>query len=550
MPTEKPDIPLWGRFEQPFTAGRHYTNPVQDSTLSVDFTAPSGRRVRVSGFWDGDHMWRVRVMPDEVGEWQYTTQAADESDGGLHGQGGRFNCVAPLGDTRFSEHGPIGLSQDKRFLCHRDGTPFLWLADTAWNGPLRATEDEWGAYVRERTRQQFSAVQWVATHWLAAPDGDEQRALAFSGKERIAVNAGFFQRLDQKLETMNRAGLLGAPVLLWSAQWRDPAINESNPGLVLPEDQAILLARYMVARWGAQHVLWILPGDGHYGGENAERWRRIGRAVFGGEAHFPVSLHPCGMRTFCDEFRDEAWLDIIGYQSGHGDDEAAIGWLVEGPPATEWQTPPPRPFINLEPPYENHIAYQSQQRHTDFTVRRALYWSMLVGPTAGVTYGGHGVWGWDDGTQPPVNHPRTGVPLHWRAALTMPGAEQMAHIAQLFGGLRWWTLRPAPELVAEQPGAVEKRRFIAAARSESGDLAVIYVPEDRRIELCLDTLQADLSAFWFDPRNGQFHLATLHSTPDGQGRTVVDTPAEGDWALVFQRSISLPANGDAHPTRG
>ena len=39
----------------------------------------------------------------------------------------------------------------------------------------------------------------------------------------------------------------------------------------------------------------------------------------------------------------------------------------------------------------------------------------------GVSYGGHGVWGWDDGSAPPVAHPNPGVPLPWREALRMPG---------------------------------------------------------------------------------------------------------------------------------
>ena len=86
-----------------------------------------------------------------------------------------------------------------------------------------------------------------------------------------------------------------------------------------------------------------------------------------------------------EEFRHEDWLDILGYQSGHGDDNATLNWLVCGPPATDWKTPPPRVFINLEPPYENHISYQTKQRISAAMARRALYWSLLVSPTAGVT---------------------------------------------------------------------------------------------------------------------------------------------------------------------
>jgi len=77
-------------------------------------------------------------------------------------------------------------------------------------------------------------------------------------------------------------------------------------------------------------------------------------------------------------------------------------------------------------------------------VRRAVYWSLLGAPTAGVTYGGHGVWGWDDGTKPPTDHPYTGTPMAWQNALTMPAAEQMAHVPDFFATIDWWRLRPAP----------------------------------------------------------------------------------------------------------
>src|SRR5688572_24496709 len=273
-------VPQWGRFERQFTSEVDYPNPFQEIVLQVTFTSPSGQSQTIYGFWDGRRNWRVRFIPDEVGSWHFMTSCSDTSNGGLHGLSGTFTCSDPEGQTPFQQHGPLCLSENRRFLCHGDGTPFFWLADTCWNGPLRSTEAEWDYYVRERTRQKFNAVQWVTTQWLSSPEGDINGDVAFTGSERLAVNPTFFQRLDEKLESLNRAGLLGIPVMLWAAEWSNEEINARNPGHTLPEDQAILLARYMVARWGAHYVAWILPGDGDYGGAKAERWQRIGRAVF------------------------------------------------------------------------------------------------------------------------------------------------------------------------------------------------------------------------------------------------------------------------------
>jgi hypothetical protein len=514
----------YDRFEQSFTSSNHYANPPQQAALQITFTSPSGQSHIINGFWDGGSVWRVRFSPDELGSWGYSTSCSDTTNTGLHQQSGTFTCEENYGTSRFDQHGSLKLSDNRRYLVHADGTPFFFLSDTVWNGPLRSTDEEWEHYLRERVRQNFTAVQWVATHWLAA-DCDLEGQKAFDGNDTININPAFFQRLDRKIDAINRAGLLSVPVMLWAAIWSSrPDINAMNPGTTLPESQAILLARYMLARWGAHHVLWFLPGDGSYVGEKAERWKNIGRAVFGDAPHAPVSLHPNGMSWNMNEFQHEMWLDIIGYQSGHGDSDDTLRWIVYGPPATDWTREPARPVINLEPPYENHIAYQSRGRLDAAHVRKAMYWSLLVAPTAGVSYGGHGVWGWDDGTTDPMNHAGTGIPLAWHKALLMPAGEQMAHLYNFFSGIAWWTLRPAPTLLVNQPGEADVKRFVTASQSESGDLAVIYIPGDREITLKLDRLKNSIAGQWFNPRTGQ-------RTPASHSNGTFTTPDEGDWLL-------------------
>jgi hypothetical protein len=418
------------------------------------------------------------------------------------------------------------VAASRTFLEHADGTPFFWLADTAWNGALHSTREEWQNYIDTRTLQGFTAVQWVATQWRASPDGDRLHELAFTGHDRISVNAEFFQRLDEKAAALNTAGLLSVPVLLWSiGGGSNPGVN---PGFALPESQAIKLAEYMVARWQGYDVAWILPGDGDYRGERATRWKRIGAAVFGHGTHAPVMLHPGGMHWVLPEFANEPWLDVFGYQSGHGDDERTLRWMTAGPPSTDWRLEPRRPFINLEPPYERHLAYQSKQPISPEIVRRAVYWSLLNAPVAGVSYGGHGVWGWDDGTGPPVDHPGSGTPLPWKDALVMPAAEQMAHVAGLFTSIDFWRLRPAPDVLAEQPGTTTPATFIAAAESAEHDLLLVYTPEAGTISLQTALLPAG-AAQWVDPRTGA--RSTARSVSSGSV-TRFQTPGSGDWLLL------------------
>src|SRR5260221_294490 len=143
------------------------------------------------------------------------------------------DCTAASGKTIFNQHGPVKLSRDRFSLTHDDHTPFFWLSDTAWSGPLLSDDAEWLYYLEERVRQKFTAVQFVATQYRAAPKGDREGQLAYTGKERIAVNPKFFQRMDGKLDSLNANGLLAVPVLLWANPGRETP--EANPGFALPE---------------------------------------------------------------------------------------------------------------------------------------------------------------------------------------------------------------------------------------------------------------------------------------------------------------------------
>lgn len=527
----EPIISKWGGFEQSFESSVAYENPLQEATLSVVFLSPLGETNRVYGFWDGARTWRVRFSPNMPGKWKWTTTCSDTANKGLHLQSGTFLCSAPVTKTRFGQHGPVRVASSGYTLEHDDGTPFFWVADTAWNGALLSTPKDWDFYLQTRVQQKFNAVKWVATQWRASPTGDLKGEMAFTGKEKISVNPEFFRRLDEKADAVTKAGLLNVPVLLWAIGGHSA---EHNPGAFLPEEQAILLARYMVARWQAHPVVWILGGDGHYFGSEGEKWRRIGRAVFDDITHAPVIMHPQGRHWVQREFKDEKWTGIIGYQSGHGDSDESLKWLTSGPITQDWEKEPRHPIINLEPPYEGHLAYNSKQPLSADLVRRTLYWSLLNTPTAGVSYGGHGVWGWDDGTKPPTDHSGTGVPQPWQKALFLPGAQQMTNLVTFFSMIEWNQLRPRPDAIVNNPGNTKPSKYIAAARSVKGDLTLVYVPEDRTIEIFLASLPPSPEVKWFNPRTGETSAAVAVITDT---TAQFPTPSEGDWILWMQTQV-------------
>ncbi|MBN1642192.1 MAG: DUF4038 domain-containing protein [Anaerolineae bacterium] len=509
------EIPRWAVFETGAESARESVDPFWDTDVCCELTAPSGAKHTVDAFWDGGRAWRARFAPDEVGEWSWRLRCAG-SDAVLDAQAGAFRCVPYEGDNPLYAHGPVEVSESGRHFQHVDGEPFFWLGDTAWNGVLRARPADWERYLAARRAQRFTAIQFVSTQWrggTALLGG----GLAFTGTERIAIAPSFFQRLDPKVAAINAHGLVAAPVMLW-------ALWESDPGQVLSEQSAIRLARYLAARWGAYHVIWFLGGDGRYKQDRAERWKRIGRAVFGTRHDRLVTMHPCGQSWVGPEFRGEPWFDFIGYQSGHGSSDEHLRWLVNGPPASAWGNEPVLPVVNLEPNYEAHPSYHIARAFTDREVRRAAYWSLLVSPPAGVSFGHNSIWVWPEGLEVPEGHDRIGPVGRWEAGLDTPGIRSMTVLRALIDRLPWTDMRPLPALVREQPGDADPARYCAAAATADGRVAAVYMPVGGPLSLDLDLLAAPGKAEWFDPRTGAWTPAPL--------QPAMVAPDDGDWVLV------------------
>lgn len=513
-----PVVAKWGRFEQVFESDLAYSNPLQEVRLTVLFTSPLGSTQQVDGYWDGGMAWRVRFSPDQPGHWTFKTACSDVRNPGLHGRTGEFLCTAATGQTRFQRHGPVRVARDHRHFEHADGTPFFWIADTAWNGARVAAPKNWEVYALTRAFQKFSVAQWAVAPGLGA-----HLEPAFTGMERISINPEFFKHLDAKVTILSRAGLLSAivPLLeLGSAADREAC---------LPEDQAILLLRYIVARWGAEPVVWLLAFDGGNQGWNVARWKRIGQAVFAEGSHAPVIVFPGETSWVLDELRDQTWVDAFGCQSMTDFTDDALKWTFVGPFAREWMKEPARPLIPFVP-HENAARLQSEIRFSADDVRRAVYWSLLLTVPAGVSYGAQGVANWDT-TLPPADADSEvpDVPA-WRKALFLPAARQMTYLAELMGSVDFWKLRPRPETIATQPGDVSVPRFIAATGMDTKALALVYLPEDRSVDIIPNVMPASALVSWFNPRTGE-KTATVALA---SGATCpLPTPNPGDWLLLM-----------------
>jgi hypothetical protein len=201
----------------------------------------------------------------------------------------------------------------------------------------------------------------------------------------------------------------------------------------------------------------------------------------------------------------------------------SLEWLVSGPLGRESTNQPVRPLINVLPPLENGLAAQGQERVTASDVRHIAWWSLLLTPTAGVSYGAQDVATWNVTKQPKLPT--------WELSVFLPGAKEMSRLAEFFAATDWRGLHPAPRSVSIQPGHRLPRRYVAVAETDAKNLCLAYIPEDRTLELYLDALPPSPGIQWLNPRTGQKSPAVAVV---GTHTCQLPTPDTGDWLLVIK----------------
>lgn len=117
-------VAVYGVWEMRAINPSKYSNPFNftEIELQATFTAPSGRKVKYFGFYDGDgnggqtgNVWKLRFMPDELGTWKYSYTWTDKTLGGA----GTFTAI----DTGLP--GPLKIASDRSwFFMTSRGQPF------------------------------------------------------------------------------------------------------------------------------------------------------------------------------------------------------------------------------------------------------------------------------------------------------------------------------------------------------------------------------------------------------------------------------------------
>ncbi len=146
-------VEKWGVFELSLgLEGLPKGNPFLDVQFGARFTFKH-RTVEVDGFYDADGVYRVRFMPDEIGQWSYVTCSNRPE---LDGKTGAFTCTPPSAGN----HGPVDVYRYFHF-AYADGTRHYSFGTTcyAWIHQPRALQAQTLRTLAKAAFQQTADVR-------------------------------------------------------------------------------------------------------------------------------------------------------------------------------------------------------------------------------------------------------------------------------------------------------------------------------------------------------------------------------------------------------
>lgn len=501
-----------------------YKNPLLEVDVTGEFTGPNGDVIRLYGFWNGGNSWVIRFAPTCVGTWTYATSSSDGVS--AFETSGEVECIPYTGEHDIYKHGFLKVGPQGRYLAHRDNTPFFWLGDTHWtfiteerfdesNCPLY--ESQFKACVDKRVEQKFTVYQ------SNFRDGKDYNMFGRYFEFLVDTENGlipdfelFNTNIEPKMKYIADAGLVNAVGYSWGSAILKCGIERYK-----------VLAKYLIARYGAYPVAWTLGGElpGYFEAQKEDMvnaWREIAIETERIDGYHNLqSAHLATDRPLPNIYQGENWYDFAMSQAGHGDYDMFFTMYTDFR-----EKYPACPLIESEGLYEGAGSNEISSRVITADMMRRLAYTLIQSGGCGYTYGCLGVWelqweagvggiGWGD--------------MAWWDGLVLPGADQLTIFRDFYESVKWHTLRPV-NFIAGVRGFTPRTDLLGKplfSANEDMSTVVGYFSERSRKAATIKTLPySSYTVRWFNPATGEY--------------TTVDTdarPVGGTWSLEAERSL-------------
>ena len=427
-----------------------------------------------------------------------------------------------------STFGQFQVSENHRFIT-KEGKPFFWLGDTAWELFHRLSKEDVTYYFKKRSEQGFTVIQAVA---LAELDGlqtpNANGDLPLIDLDPTKPNEKYFAHVDSLITIAGKFGLTIAMLPTWGDK-----VDKSTWGKgpeIFNAKNANTYGKWIGQRFEKKsNLIWIMGGDRNpKNAQQIEIWNALAEGVSagaGGPNKVLMSFHPQPNALGSAEwFHQSDWLDFNMFQNGHCRDQEHYLKV-----STLYNKAPFKPIIDGEPMYEDHpVCFNAKDLGTSsaYDIRKYAYLDLFAG-AFGHTYGCHDVWQMFDSTRVGINGPH----FPWKIALDLPGANQMKFARELMESKSMLDRIPDQSILIESDETPGER--IQATRGK--DYVFVYSCIGKRFRLKMGQIPGEKSAyFWVNPRTGE------KSTKNNINNTGIQTftpPTKGyglDWVMVLE----------------
>ena len=473
------EIGKWKRFEVIYNNDSWNGNPFDLEFSGVFTHVPSGRKVTQLGFYAGNNIWKLYFMPDELGEWTFTTSSTDPD---LDGKTGSFSCVAS------NLAGPL-VASGNRWMLKDSGKVIspIMLATREW---FKRTDTDEGIEDFIQWSKDTAGATIIGTT-LVYFTQDQSEIPYVKGKEGIEFNIPMWDRLNSHYDMLRDQGL-GFYIMFYSDDEESPNTHNITPRS--PEEMRLF--RYVIARFSAYPiVMWDTGID--IGETRSDEWIDWFATWF--KQNDPWQ-HAVSSRTGGGS--GGKFPDSANYYSDGAADLPNRATMVE-----DWRS------------RQVPIAYTDRWREyyvrSDFDANkiRTAAWQVALSGGSAVYFGGDDYDGY----------------LGESYAQDLTAASQLGYRTKFLKeqiedlGL----LDPHDERLTSGSGAI--------LSANPGVEYIAYDINGGTIGIDLTNDPGSFGAMWLNPRTGD--MIELESV-NGGSEYSISTPDDGDWVLYLKKMLN------------
>jgi hypothetical protein len=346
------------------------------------------------------------------------------------------------------------------YFEYEDGSPFFYLADTAWLLFGKLKEEEIRKLFDDRAAKGFNAVQACVFRDLHTPNTanayGEKPFATHEDMMAVRMNPKWIDYVVRMTKVAAEYGLIMTLLPTWGDKWNKHS-NSAGP-VIMDATSGRAYCKFLSDALGdCPNVIWALGGDSPINSQyEADVIRAMGEGLREGRSRDRlVTFYPTGLGS-SEMFHSESWLDFNALQTSHFKPNVPGYLYIE----RLFSNRLAKPCLDMEPNYETAPMFvfgEPSDLHrfkyadlpyvpqfTAYDVRKSYYRTVLAG-AAGFTYGnesirqvfrkGDRIHLWD-----------VERIVHWDEALSSSGSFQLAMFADVLKSRSYWTRVPAQEL--------------------------------------------------------------------------------------------------------